>query len=130
MSSSARPGFSLLEAVVAMAIVGVTAVAALGAAGAEIRAATHARHSLEAQALAVYRMSSIELLRAEDLTRLPDSLAKGVFDPPFDTYKWEAETEGALGEPGLSQVVVDVEWSSGSYTLRTLLYRRPTTRGL
>lgn len=108
-----------------MAIVGVTAIAALGAASAELRTATLARHSLEAEALAVYRLSSIDLLRAEELLRLPDSLAAGTFDAPFDRYKWKAETDEVLGEPGLSNLVVEVRWPSGSYTLRTRLYRRP-----
>jgi hypothetical protein len=112
-----------------MAIVGLTAVAALAAAGAEIRTATRARHLLEAQALAVYRLSSIELLRGDDIEFLPDSLANGEFDPPFDVYKWKAESEPILGEQGLTEIAVQVTWPSGSYMLRTRLYRRPTVLG-
>jgi hypothetical protein len=112
-----------------MAIVGLTAVAALAAAGAEIRTATRAHHLLEAQALAVYRMSSIELLRGDDIEFLPDSLSNGAFDPPFDSYKWKAESEPILGEPGLTEVAVEVLWPSGSYKLRTRLYRRPVVLG-
>ena len=127
MSMRARAGFSLLEAVVALAIVGVTAVAALGSVGAEIRAAEDARIALEAEALAVQQLALIEILTGEDLQRLPDSLARGRFDPPFERYRWTASTTPVLGEEGLTAVQVDVEWSSGSFPLRTLLYRRPTT---
>ena len=113
-----------------MAIVGLTAISALAAAGAEIRTATKARHLLEAEALAVYRLASIELLRGDDIEYLPDSLAGGEFDPPFDSYKWKAETDAILVEPGLTEVVVEVLWPGGSYTLRTRLYRRPPTLGI
>ena len=123
----ARSGFTLFEAVVALAIVGVTAVGALGAVAAEARAAHDARTVLEAQALAVHQMALIEMLTGEDLQRLPDSLARGRFDPPFDDYSWTARSVPVLGEEGLTAVSVDVEWSSGLFPLRTMLYRRPTT---
>jgi prepilin-type N-terminal cleavage/methylation domain-containing protein len=126
MSMHARSGFSLLEAVVALAIVGVTAVGALGAVGAELRAADDARTALEAEALAVHRMKTIEMLTAEQLQRVPDSLARGSFDPPFERYRWTVATDPVLGEEGLTEVSVIVEWKTGSFPLRTLLFRRPT----
>ena len=76
----ARSGFSLLEAVVALAIVGVTAVGALAAVGAELRAADDARTTLEADALAVYRMKPRSSRRAAQRCR---SLARRSI-PPFD----------------------------------------------
>ena len=123
MSMRARSGFSLLEAVVALAIVGVTAVGALASVGAELRAAEDSRTTLEAEALARYEMSAIEMLTAEQLQRLPDSLARGPFDPPFERYRWTAATEPVLGEEGLTEVQVDVVWKQGSFPLRTLLFR-------
>ena len=127
MSMRARTGFTLLEAVVALAIVGVTAVGALGSVAADLRAAEDARTALEAEALAVQHMAFIEMLTGEDLQRLPDSLARGTFAEPFDRYRWTASTTPVLGEEGLTAVSVEVEWSAGSFPLRTLLYRRPTT---
>ena len=124
MSMLARPGFSLLEAVVALAIVGVTAVAALASVGAELRAAGDARTILEAEALAVHRLSSIEMLTAEQLQRIPDSLARGAFDPPFERYRWTASSEPVLGEEGLTEVQIEIAWEGGSLPLRTLLFRR------
>ncbi len=123
MSMRARSGFSLLEAVVALAIVGVTAVGALASVGAELRAADDARRTLEAEALAVYRMSTIEMLTADQLQRIPDSLARGTFEPPFERYRWTATTEPVLGEEGLSEVLLDIHWTGGSFPLRTLLFR-------
>ena len=124
MSMRARSGFSLLEAVVALAIVGVTAVGALAAVGAELRAADDAQTTLEAEALAVYRMSTLEMLTAEQLQRIPDSLARGTFDPPFERYRWTAVTEPVLGEEGLTEVRLDIAWKTGSFPLRTLLFRQ------
>ena len=124
MSMRARPGFSLLEAVVALAIVGVTAVAALASVAAELRAADAARTTREAEALAVHRMSTLELLTAEQLQRIPDSLARGAFDPPFERYRWTASSDPVLGEEGLTEIKVDIEWKTGSLPLRTLLFRR------
>ena|SRR5687768_5806637 len=123
----ARSGFSLLEAVVALAIVGVTAVGALGAVAAESRAATDARTVLEAEALAVQQLALIETLTGEELQRLPDSLARGTFDEPFDRYRFTATTTPILGEEGLTRVTVEVEWDEGAFPIQTMLYRRPTT---
>lgn len=126
MSMRARSGFSLLEAVVALAIVGVTAVAALASVAAELRAAEDARTTLEAEALAGHRMSTLEMLTAEQLQRIPDSLARGEFDPPFDRYRWTASSDPVMGEEGLTAVTVTIEWEAGSLALRTLLFRLST----
>lgn len=126
MSMRARPGFSLLEAVVALAIVGVTAVAALASVAADLRAAEDARTTLEAEALAVHRMATLEMLTAEQLQRIPDSLARGMFDPPFERYRWTASSDPVLGEEGLTEVAVRIEWSTGSLGLRTRLFRFAT----
>ena len=125
----AREGFSLLEAVVALAIVGVTAVAALGAVAAETRAAEDARTALEAEALAVQQLALIETLSGEDLQRLPDSLASGTFDAPFARYRYRATTTAILGEEGLTRVNLAVEWDAGAFPIQTMLYRRPLTLG-
>ena len=123
----ARPGFSLLEAVVALAIVGVTAVAALGAVAAETRAADDARTLLEAEALAVQQLALVETLTGEDLQRLPDSLARGRFEAPFARYRFVSRSTPVLGEEGLTRVTVEVEWDGGSFPIETMLYRRPAT---
>jgi prepilin-type N-terminal cleavage/methylation domain-containing protein len=125
VSSRTRSGFSLLEAVIALAIVGVTSVAALAAAGAELRATQLARRAVEAEALATDRLAAIGILTAEELRQMPDSIASGRFEPPFDAYRWRVDSEQTLGEEGLTDVTVTVEWPSGLYEMRTKLYRRP-----
>lgn len=123
MSSSRRPGFTLLEAVVALAIVSITAVAALAALAAELRTADRVQRMLPAAALADDRLAVIALLPPESLARLPDSIARGRFEPPFDAYHWTARTRDVPGTPGLYDVTVAVEWDDGVYTLRSRVYR-------
>jgi len=120
-----RRGISLLEAVVAVAIVGLTAVSALEAAGGDMRAAERSRRAIEAEALATSRLDVIDLLTDRELQALPDSIEKGKFEPPLEEYSWKTESAPFAGQAGVYDVHVTVEWSSGSYTLRTYAYRTP-----
>ncbi|HEX2091659.1 MAG TPA: type II secretion system protein [Longimicrobiaceae bacterium] len=121
-------GFTLLEAVVALAILGLASVAALSALAAELRSAERAQRALEAAALAQDRLAALELLSVEDLSPLPDSLRRGRFGAPFTAYAWEAAVREVPGDQGLVDAAVRVEWEGGAYPLHALLYRpRPRT---
>jgi prepilin-type N-terminal cleavage/methylation domain-containing protein len=129
VSSRGRSGFSLLEAVIALAIVGVTAIAALSAVGNELRATEYARRALEADALAADRLAAIGILTDEEFRQMPDSIAAGRFPPPFDEYRWTVHAEPVLGEEGLTDITVQIEWGVGSLAIQTKLYRRPLLLG-
>jgi prepilin-type N-terminal cleavage/methylation domain-containing protein len=129
MSVSNRNGFTLLEAVVALAILVVTGVAALSALGAELRAAGRSNHALEATALAQDRLARIRLLSSEEMELLPDSLRRGDFAAPFEGYAWRASARGVSDEPDLFDVAVVVSWADGLYELKTRAYR-PARREL
>jgi type II secretory pathway pseudopilin PulG len=120
-----RSGISLFEAVAALAIVGMTAVSALAAVGGDMRTAERARRALEVEALATQRLDFMALLNDSELQNLPDSVAKGRFDAPLDSYKWAASSAPVSSQSGVYDVRVKVEWSDGSYALRTYFYRRP-----
>jgi type II secretory pathway pseudopilin PulG len=120
-----RPGISLLEAVVAIAIVGMTAVSALEAVGGDLRAAEKSRRAIEAEALATSRLDFMDLLNDRELQALPDSVEKGKFDPPLDEYSWKTTSTPLSDQAGVYAVHVTVEWPSGSYTLRSYAYRTP-----
>jgi type II secretory pathway pseudopilin PulG len=120
-----RRGITLFETVVALAIVGMTAVAALGAVGTELRAAERARRVLEAEALATQRAAQLDLLADDDLLVLPDSVARGRFDAPLADYRWETTSAPLAEEPGVYDVTVRVSWADGAYALRTRAFRRP-----
>ncbi|HLA90893.1 MAG TPA: type II secretion system protein [Gemmatimonadaceae bacterium] len=120
-----RRGISLFEAVVAVTIVSLTAVSALAAVGAEMKTAERARRALEVEALATHRLDFLALLNDRELQSLPDSVAKGKFDAPLDTYTWETTSRPVSTQAGVYEVRVTVSWNGGSYTLRSALYRRP-----
>lgn len=124
-----RTGFTLLEAVVALAIVGTVAIGALEAYAAEARAATRERESAPAAALARERMARLELLDAHALRTLPESLSRGRLATPLP-YEWTAGARAVDGEPDLYELSVDVRWPDGAVALRGRSYRPPlATRG-
>src|SRR5512140_1412351 len=133
----ARRGVSLLEAVAALAIVGVTAISALAAVGAEMKTAERARRAIIVEALAVERQAFLGLMTDADLLNLPDSVAKGQFDPPMDEYKWTTVATPNSAYAGLYDVKVTITWPEGvtvgTYSTTASQYRRPitttTTRG-
>lgn len=116
-------GFTLLEAVVALTILAMVGIASLRTLGVELRTADRANKSLEAAALAQDRLARVRLLSAEELEFLHDSIARGVFDPPFGAYRWDASAKESFDEPGLYDVAVRIEWSDGAYDLETRVYR-------
>jgi type II secretory pathway pseudopilin PulG len=129
-SSAERPGFVLLEAVVALMIIALVGVAAVSVAGGELRTSDRATRLLEARALAEDRLSALRFLDNELLTHLPDSLEEGRFALPFDDYQWTALANEVRDEQELFDVSVEVQWPDGAYRLDTRMYRpRPLARG-
>ena len=112
-----RGGFTLLEAVVAMAIIGVVSVGALGAFGADLRAAERAERLLPAAALAHERLVALEQISIGPLDVLPDSVARGEFDPPFDDYSWKSTAQSLRGLGHLVELKVEVRWPTGTFAL-------------
>jgi type II secretory pathway pseudopilin PulG len=124
-SDRRRSGISLLEAVVAIAVVGMTAVSALESVGAGMRAAEKSRRAIEAEALASSRLEFLDLMSDRELQTLPDSVESGTFAKPLDEYSWKT-TSAAYGEqPGVYDVRITVSWPTGSYTVKTYVYRQP-----
>jgi len=123
-----RPGVSLFEAIAALAIVGATSISALAVAGAGVRTADRARRVHEVQALAQEQLARLELARDEELLALPDSLATGRFAPPFDDYRWEAESRPDARFAGLFAIELVVLWPDGAFATESAIYRRPASQ--
>jgi type II secretory pathway pseudopilin PulG len=125
-----RPGFVLLEAVVALAIIGLFAVALLSATGSQLRTASKANVLLQARSLAEDRITSLRLLDYDALSDLPDSLVEGRFPEPFDDFTWKATVEVMEDEYDLFGAQVVVEGRGESFPLSTLLHApRPVLGG-
>jgi type II secretory pathway pseudopilin PulG len=125
MPSPAKKGITLFESVAALTIVGLVAISALEAVGAEMRTAERARRALEVEALATQRLDALELLNDQELQVIPDSIASGKFDPPMDEYSWTIDSEPVSEQPGVYDVSLNIVWENGSYPIRTKMYRRP-----
>ena len=118
MPNDRRHGFVLIEAMVVLLVIGVTSAAALALYGAHARAAARVPRLVIATELAREQLTVLRLLKVPPATRLPDSLARGTFAPPFDEYRWSADIEHG-DEPALQEIRVEVEWRGGSYALAT-----------
>jgi type II secretory pathway pseudopilin PulG len=121
-----RRGVTVFEAAAAMAMVGLVAIGALEAVGANMRAAERSRRAIVAASLAEQRMDWLDFLNETQLRSLPDSVKAGRFDAPLDEYRWTTETAPITTTPGVYDVRIRVTWpDSGAFELRTYVYRRP-----
>ena len=107
-------GFTLIEAVVAIAFIGLAMVALLRLQTISILSAEHARHLSRASELAGARMA---ILLASG--RLDTGTATGIERVGTTLYRWEAAVDDAqlpeLGEAakGVRRVTVRVTWDEG-----------------
>jgi type II secretory pathway pseudopilin PulG len=119
----------LLEAVVALAIIGIFAISLLAATGAQVRTSTKQETLLTARALAEDRLMAVRILDYEDLQKLPDSLKAGVFPEPFQEFSWTTTVAPVKDEYDLFDVQIKVSARGDDYQLRTLLHNpRPAAQ--
>ena len=123
MPRAGTAGFTILEAIVAVTIIGLTAVGSLAAFGSQLRAGARAQIALDAEALAEEQLARIRLLPASSLEALPDSLGSGTFAQPFERYQWTSTVEPLPHDADLHEARVVIRWSEGEYVLATRLYR-------
>jgi type II secretory pathway pseudopilin PulG len=133
-SKDSLSGFSLLEAVVALTIVGLAATSSLAGVAAGLRTLERVRGGLVAHALAEERLARIALLTRSELDPLPDSLRSGRFAAPFQAFGWTADARGTRELPDVFEVSVRLEWQNRFYELSTKLFRprpriAPASRG-
>lgn len=121
-NSGGRRGFTLLESAAALVVIGLASTAALTALGAELRTAGRLRHAAAAETLARQRLATLQLLSADELRRVPDSLTRGSWAPPLDEYQWRAAVSPVVGASDLLELRVEVLWAGGSFALVTRTY--------
>lgn len=121
---TAPDGFTLIEVVVAVAILATAIVWSLTAHGTELRTLTSARSVNVAIELAEDRMTAIELLARDRLPSLPDSIERGSFPAPFADMTWVAEAESLL-DTDLVEVTVTVEWDAGAHSVTKIIDPTP-----
>lgn len=118
-------GFTLLEVMIAMAIIAIALVAVLGSQSQSLTLASEAKFNTTAALLAKSKMAEIETESMENL-----SSDSGDFGEDFPNYHWEC-TVGDLSLAGveealdfLKQIDLAVYWgNSEHYQYRIRLYR-------
>lgn len=105
---SGQQGFTLLEIMVALAIVGIAMVALLSLGNRSIGVHDHLQHLTQATLLAQQKMAESELkaLR-EGVAELSDS--SGGFVEPFTDYRWRIAIN-STPLPAVQMVTVKVLW--------------------
>jgi len=117
---SGAAGFTLIEVVVAVAILATALVAWLATYGSELRSLSRAREYAVAAELAEDRLAAVAFFAVDRLPNLPDSLEDGTFGDPFGEYRWVVEASSLSGT-SLAEVSVTVSWPSGAHELTTVL---------
>jgi general secretion pathway protein I len=120
-----QSGFTLLEVMIAMAIIAIALVAVFGSQSQSLSLANEAKFNTTAALLAQSKMAEIEILDSEDLAS--DS---GDFREDFPDYHWDlnvrdvtfAGAEEASGH--LKQIDLSLSWGKhDQYQYRLRLYR-------
>jgi general secretion pathway protein I len=106
LSTGRDNGFTLLEVMIALAIVGIALVTLIGLETRTIQLAERQQRVTQATLLAQGKMTEIEV-GAESLAGLGGQ--GGVFDPPFELYRWTAALD-ATPLPTIEMVTVTVAW--------------------
>ncbi len=103
-------GFTLLEVMIALAIVGIALVTLIGLETRTVQLAERQQRVTQATLLAQGKMTEIET-GAQSLSGL--SGREGTFEAPFELYRWSVTLEGTP-LPSIEMVTVTVAWGEES----------------
>jgi len=120
-----RCGFTLLEVMIAMAIIAIALVAVFGSQSQSVSLASEAKFNTTAALLAQSKMAEIETLNPKDLIS-----GSGDFGEDFPDYHWDV-TVSDIAFPGaeevsdhLKQINLSISYGEhGQHTYRVRLYR-------
>jgi general secretion pathway protein I len=101
-------GFTLLEVMIAVAIVGIALVALLGLGNRSIEVNGRLQKITQATLLAQHRMTEIETVPLSAGVELQQE--EGNFDPPFEAYRWRVAYEEVPLLAEVHMVTVTVAW--------------------
>ncbi|MBW6512310.1 MAG: prepilin-type N-terminal cleavage/methylation domain-containing protein [Desulfuromonadaceae bacterium] len=104
----AEQGFTLLEVMIALAVIAIALVTLLGLANRSLAVNGRIQHMTHGTLLAQQKIAEIEagVQHAADLAENAD---QGYFDEPFSSYRWEITTADTP-LPAVRMVTVTVSW--------------------
>ncbi|HKK01511.1 MAG TPA: type II secretion system minor pseudopilin GspI [Desulfuromonadales bacterium] len=106
-TGNSNRGFTLLEVMIALAIVAIAMVTLLGLANRSITVNARLQKITQATLLAQEKMNAIEVAASQGTTDTTEQ--NGTFDPPFDGYRWEVAYKDTPLQ-SVKEVVVTVLW--------------------
>ncbi len=125
-------GFTLLEVMIAVALIAIALVTLIGAQAQSVSIATGSRFETMASLLAQWKLTEFSLQDYEQLTG-----GEGNFGEEYPHFLWKSEVNelaedetGIKGAKGLLKAVDVTVWgdqdTTRTYTVRTILYKNPT----
>lgn len=117
----ASPGFTLLEAIVALALVGFGVLGALEATSRTLRTQAEVGRHLEAVTLADAALDRLSSLEPDSLREEPAGWHAIRLGP--HRYRQRVGARPDSADPSLWRVTVEVRWDGGDVRLGTYLYR-------
>lgn len=127
VGAGGRDGFTLVEAVAALTIVGAVLVTGLAAVGADVRAS---RDVVEARRMAAAAGTALERVALRSRrTLLADPGAWHRLAPPLEDHRWRVRASPAADRPHLLRVTLTVRSAAGGRESLTTLLFRPAPGG-
>lgn len=117
-----RGGFTLLESVVALLILGLALTPLLSAVSAGVRAQGGLEAMHDGVALAEAKMAELALTPVDSIPHYLQA-REGWFPAPFGGYRWRVLLRPEPESPALVRGAVLVQWKDGEYSLETLFHR-------
>lgn len=105
-------GFTLLEVMIALAIIGIALVTLLGLETRTIQLAERQQRVTQATLLAQEKMTEIEI---GEQSRSVLGESEELFESPFDLYRWSVTSE-PTPLPAIEMVTVTVAWGKAGST--------------
>ena len=115
-------GFTLIESLVAMTILGLAVVSLMAASSGALASEWASTGHLEAVSLADAKMSEITALPLPDLAPYEET-RRGSFPGALDAYTWEATVTASEESPRLWHAYVTVYGPDSSFDLETTFFR-------
>lgn len=101
------PGFTLLEVMIALAIVAIALVTLLALGNRSIGIHARLQRMTQATLLAQRQMTAVEI--RERASKSEPQAEEGTFEPPFEGYRWRTAYE-ETPVPSVRMVTVTVAW--------------------
>ncbi len=106
---SESKGFTLLEVIIAVAIVSISLVTLLGLSNRSLQVHHKLRNTTTATLLAQQTMNQLELESQQ--SNLSFTQNNGRFEEPFEEFSWTTRYEDTLVD-AIKMVIVSVDWGS------------------